>query len=254
MEVHFLVKQPNGKAKKFKLNENEYIVIGRSSNQSQVTLEDQMCSSAHCKVFIKDRKVTIEDLNSKNGIFLNDVRVIQQRLYLQDKIKLGESILFMNEKRMDSESIKLASYKGDLNERLSNFTLELDNFKRGAQGQLQMHRPNSKVFSQVKEKRKKMSPPPKIDSYGIKNKFRNLGAKAIDLSIPLLSFILTMKFITTSNGDFSELVSEVGFLKALITGKILYISAGTIFFALIIHNINKRLPKGSLGEIVFRIN
>ena len=71
MEVHFVVAQEDGRSKKFRLTNEEYVVIGRSKTLCQVYIEDSLCSSTHTKISVQNNAIYIEDLNSKNGVFLN---------------------------------------------------------------------------------------------------------------------------------------------------------------------------------------
>lgn len=125
LEVHFIVAQEDGISKKFKLKTGEYVIVGRSQSRCQVSLADPMCSGTHCKVSVTKKAIFVEDLNSKNGLYLNEVAIIKQNIYIDDRIRLGNSLLFINHSRMDEKSIKIARYEGtDL--RAGNLTLELE--------------------------------------------------------------------------------------------------------------------------------
>src|SRR4051812_26667265 len=68
------------------------IVIGRSSELDMVLVED-MVSRKHAKITVAGGKVTIEDLGSTNGTFVNGEKVKQARLKEGDRILIGTSIL-----------------------------------------------------------------------------------------------------------------------------------------------------------------
>lgn len=76
----------------FPLKNDKQIVIGRSSELDMVLVED-MVSRKHAKISIAEDKITIEDLGSTNGTFVNGEKVRQARLKEGDRILIGTSIL-----------------------------------------------------------------------------------------------------------------------------------------------------------------
>jgi pSer/pThr/pTyr-binding forkhead associated (FHA) protein len=76
----------------FPLKSEKQIIIGRSSELDMVLVED-MVSRKHAKIVVAQGKVTIEDLGSTNGTFVNGEKVKQARLKEGDRILIGTSIL-----------------------------------------------------------------------------------------------------------------------------------------------------------------
>jgi len=76
----------------FPLTTDGEIVIGRSSDTDMVLVED-MVSRKHAKITCTANKLTIEDLRSTNGTFVNGEKVQQGRLKEGDRILIGTSIL-----------------------------------------------------------------------------------------------------------------------------------------------------------------
>jgi hypothetical protein len=76
----------------FPLTADGEIVIGRSSDLDMVLVED-MVSRKHAKISCSNGKITIEDLRSTNGTFVNGEKVEQGRLKEGDRILIGTSIL-----------------------------------------------------------------------------------------------------------------------------------------------------------------
>ncbi len=76
----------------FPLTSDGEIVIGRSSDLDMVLVED-MVSRKHAKITCSNGKITIEDLRSTNGTFVNGEKVEQGRLKEGDRILIGTSIL-----------------------------------------------------------------------------------------------------------------------------------------------------------------
>ncbi|MFR5264862.1 FHA domain-containing protein [Clostridium sp.] len=71
---------------------NNLITLGRKSD-NLIILNDQFVSSHHAKIFINNDECFIEDLNSTNGTFVNEERVLGTRkLMMNDSIRLGSTV------------------------------------------------------------------------------------------------------------------------------------------------------------------
>ena len=68
------------------------IKIGRMSD-NDIVLKDTMVSRHHASIFMKDRTFFVEDLKSKNGTFVNNVRVGSRKLNVGDRITIGKNII-----------------------------------------------------------------------------------------------------------------------------------------------------------------
>jgi Inner membrane component of T3SS, cytoplasmic domain/Domain of unknown function (DUF4388) len=76
----------------FPLNGDKQLIIGRSSELDIVLVED-MVSRKHAKITLAQGKISIEDLGSTNGTFVNGEKVKSSRLKEGDRILVGTSIL-----------------------------------------------------------------------------------------------------------------------------------------------------------------
>jgi len=76
----------------FPLRPNREIVIGRSSDLDMVLVED-MVSRKHAKIVTDGRMVSIQDLGSTNGTFVNGEKVRSMQLKDGDRILVGTSII-----------------------------------------------------------------------------------------------------------------------------------------------------------------
>ena len=76
----------------YPLGENGELVIGRSSDLDMVLIED-MVSRKHAKITLLPGQITISDLGSTNGTFVNGEKVKRARLKEGDRILIGTSIL-----------------------------------------------------------------------------------------------------------------------------------------------------------------
>jgi pSer/pThr/pTyr-binding forkhead associated (FHA) protein len=76
----------------FPLRPNREIIIGRSSDLDMVLVED-MVSRKHAKISTDDHAVSIQDLGSTNGTFVNGEKIRAVRLKEGDRILVGTSII-----------------------------------------------------------------------------------------------------------------------------------------------------------------
>ncbi len=76
----------------FPLKGDKQLIIGRSSELDIVLVED-MVSRKHAKITLSGGKITIEDLGSTNGTFVNGEKVKSSRIKEGDRILVGTSIL-----------------------------------------------------------------------------------------------------------------------------------------------------------------
>src|SRR3712207_855247 len=77
----------------FPLKADKQIVIGRSSELDMVLVED-MVSRKHARIMVNGiGQISIEDLGSTNGTFVNGEKVKQATLKEGDRILIGTSIL-----------------------------------------------------------------------------------------------------------------------------------------------------------------
>ena len=76
----------------FPLRPNREIIIGRSSDLDMVLVED-MVSRKHAKISTDEHSVSIQDLGSTNGTFVNGEKVRAIRLKEGDRILVGTSII-----------------------------------------------------------------------------------------------------------------------------------------------------------------
>jgi pSer/pThr/pTyr-binding forkhead associated (FHA) protein len=99
----------------FPLKMEKQIVIGRSSELDMVLVAD-MVSRKHAKITVASGKITIEDLGSTNGTFVNGEKIKQSRLKEGDRILIGTSILKLIHQGEDAEDLDDASVKQKLEE------------------------------------------------------------------------------------------------------------------------------------------
>ena len=76
----------------YPLTEGQEIVIGRSSELDMVLVEE-MVSRRHARIQLQGGVITIEDLGSTNGTFINGEKIQRAALKESDRILIGTSIL-----------------------------------------------------------------------------------------------------------------------------------------------------------------
>ncbi len=76
----------------YPLREGREVVVGRSSEVDLVLAED-LVSRRHARFEVENGAVTLQDLGSTNGTFLNGQRVKRSRLAEGDRILIGSSLL-----------------------------------------------------------------------------------------------------------------------------------------------------------------
>jgi pSer/pThr/pTyr-binding forkhead associated (FHA) protein len=103
---------------------NSSIVLGRSDKADHVVNDDKV-SGRHCRFTFSLGNLQLDDLRSKNGTFLNGLRVEQSEIFIGDEIKIGGSKIIFALNKMDENTIKTLTYQGQSKDRMSN-VLKLD--------------------------------------------------------------------------------------------------------------------------------
>ncbi|HVO83353.1 MAG TPA: ATP-binding protein [Syntrophobacteria bacterium] len=85
-EVHVLHGAGDGQVQR--LEEDQAIVIGRDRS-CQLCIDDPQISRQHARILRRTDSITIEDLNSSNGTFLNGVRIKTGTWKTNDLVTLG---------------------------------------------------------------------------------------------------------------------------------------------------------------------
>jgi len=97
----------------FPLKGDKQLIIGRSSELDIVLVED-MVSRKHAKISITGGKISIEDLGSTNGTFVNGEKVKTSRLKEGDRILVGTSILKLVKAGANAPELSDAQVKQNL--------------------------------------------------------------------------------------------------------------------------------------------
>lgn len=70
------------------------IVLGRGI-ETDIRVEDDEVSRAHCAIWLEGEKFLAKDLRSRNGTFVNDQRVNEAELKPGDRVRIGHCEFFL---------------------------------------------------------------------------------------------------------------------------------------------------------------
>jgi pSer/pThr/pTyr-binding forkhead associated (FHA) protein len=104
-EPRFALRFISGKYQggEYPLAEGQEIVIGRSSELDMVLVEE-MVSRKHARIALADGTISIEDLGSTNGTFVNGEKVQRGTLREGDRVLIGTNILKVVAAPQDAEA------------------------------------------------------------------------------------------------------------------------------------------------------
>lgn len=114
MKVVLQAKMP-GKEVLFEVGKM-HVTFGRGDGV-HVQMPDTNCSRAHCKFYVENGKFWIEDMASKNGTIVNGIRIQKSVIYLQDKIKVGDTEISIPVEKNSAEVVKHLEFDGDTDAR-----------------------------------------------------------------------------------------------------------------------------------------
>lgn len=271
MEVYFVVVQPIGKPKKFKLQDGEYVIIGRDRNVCQVPLADDMCSIKHAKVSYSNHCVYVEDLGSKNGIYLNGVKIVKQRVYKDDKIKLGDSVMYINTDKLSEEELTYLTYSGQSSRRNQGFTLELvnksksggskgvsENSLTGGKGaNIVMSRRKAAELRYKKERKKSYVKSLDNEDRISKEKMKVLETIAwgIDAMVTGVAFFVFIYIFRMVKADvYYKLSQEYTGLDLYLADDMAFYTFLSLVGAAFVYTRNRSMVSGSIGEKILKIN
>lgn len=264
MEVYFVIAQAIGKAKKFKLNEGEFVIVGRDRESCQVPLADDMCSGKHMKVSLTNNCIYVEDMNSKNGIYLNGVRVIKQRMFKDDKIKLGDSMMYINAEKLTKEAETYLTYNGNFDRKNKGFTLELVTSNHADRTGISKSMVNlsRKKASQNMIKRERQRAYAKQRGAGSakkvskeKKQVLETIALGIDIFLSLFVFYIGILVGKVMHSDvYEELATKYSEIDILFSDEMFIYTLGSFVIASIVYSANRNNATGSIGEKLLKID
>ena len=103
---------PDGNQTEKFLGDNP-LTVGRSPEADIITL-DERASRMHCSIRIWDGEYYVKDLKSKNGTYLNQKRVEMGKIKPGDKIRLGNSILVVDDKKSPGTDTTISNVQDEM--------------------------------------------------------------------------------------------------------------------------------------------
>jgi len=103
---------PDGNLTERLLSDNP-LTVGRSPDADIITL-DERASRMHCGVRLWDGEYYVKDLKSKNGTYLNQKRVEMAKIKPGDKIRLGNSILTVDDKKSAGTDTTISNVQDEM--------------------------------------------------------------------------------------------------------------------------------------------
>ena len=91
------------KGKTFTLAEGQTVEMGRDP-KCQFRLVDSYVASVHCRLVLRDGKVTLTDVGSGAGTEINGQAVQEQQLSANDQVRIGKTTLIFRESQLDEHS------------------------------------------------------------------------------------------------------------------------------------------------------
>jgi pSer/pThr/pTyr-binding forkhead associated (FHA) protein len=180
------------------LDGNYEISFGRS-NKSDQKIPDEFMSNVHCKLVLTPPNLELIDLESKNGTYLNGIRVEHADVFIGDEIKAGTTKISLVPEKMDPNSVSALTFPGSNKDKV-NRSLQLDfTGARSSNQSYGSHYPLEKkpTFSSQKEleARKKAQSKIRLSKQEIKlrNKARATLSSTLDLII--LVFVISLPLI-----------------------------------------------------------
>ncbi|GEM_PF-1527831 len=236
----------NGKEQFAELVLNKPLTIGRTS-RSEVISDDPMMSSVHCRFILKADRLEVYDMESKNGVYLNGIRVLRSEIFVNDSVKIGSTIVTLEPMRMDPDSTSTLTFPGPFKERVEH-ELKIDytaNHKVGGRDDFNIHTSQQQV-------RKKLITPAPLTKAQVKSEHKTKALVAISIDIVLLILIAgigPLKVLSWMSQQAQVEIGKMVIIKADIDHHRLMILAVMVVLAATIFSLINFRKKGfSLGE------
>lgn len=117
------VKTGPHKGKAFEIKDAP-ITVGREESQI-IQILDQGVSRAHAEIFRLGEMCFVRDLNSTNGTYVNDVKVLEECLKVGDELLIGTTLLHFEEGSPDRPPGHGVEFEGEEGARIETSTVEL---------------------------------------------------------------------------------------------------------------------------------
>lgn len=225
---------------------NTSVIFGRSSRATFKVI-DELMSSTHCQIMLAPPHLEIVDLGSKNGTYLNGIRIEQAELFLGDEIKIGGTKLTIVQDKMDPKTIAALTFPGRAVDRNShNLHLDFSGARNNNQALLKSvskndKRPTPGSIDKEVETRIAAHSKIKLSKHEIRIKFKKKSSLASMLDAVLMVFSLAAPLFV---------INLLILLRAPIMdgNRLQIIAIAEVVSVLVIYLMNFKLMKFTLGE------
>ncbi|MCT4642357.1 MAG: FHA domain-containing protein [Bacteriovoracaceae bacterium] len=125
MGIHLILKL-NDKIYNLYVPRDKALIIGRGDN-ADCRINNKNISKTHCKFYIEKKQIYIKDLDSKNGVILNGIKIDKQAVHLNDIINIGDCEIVVDRERLNYEALELLGNDVDM---ARDFNIELEQQKK----------------------------------------------------------------------------------------------------------------------------
>lgn len=223
------------------------VVFGRSGAVDFI-IEDNKMSSKHCRMLLKEDRLELHDLSSKNGTYLNGIRIDQSEVFIGDEVRIGDTFITLLASKLEPSIIEILTFPGPFKERMQ-YELKAD-FTGAREKNQDWNKTHpgehSSVFSMKEvELRKRAKTKIRLSKDEIRSKSPLLSSLSfvIDLSILLAMILIPVYFINRVTRDGFIGISAEHFLSS----KIIYITVLEII-VIGIYLTSQRYMKYTVGE------
>jgi pSer/pThr/pTyr-binding forkhead associated (FHA) protein len=208
----------------YKIENLQSISFGRNE-KANIKIPDELMSGLHLNFDLNFPRLKVTDLNSKNGTYLNDIKIEQSDVFIGDEIKLGNTKITIAKEKMTQEEVAGLSFKGTTIER-NHQELKLDysrlNTINTGHGTIEPR------TNQGMQERKKNKGNLKLTKHEIKlqNKVKSTLASGLDTLMLLFSFgaplVLFNIILLKTNLHLGSMKIVILFLSSLASTGIFY--------------------------------
>ena len=252
MRVFINIKEANGRNRQFPVSEAP-LKIGRGS-AAEVKVDDSLCSQLHISFYVNDEQLFLEDLASKNGVYLNGVQVYKQRVYTGDLIKIGKTEIQISETKNSHDVLQKLSSENDRSN--GNITIELEDRSEIEKRQTLNPAKLKKEMEYIKNA-KLYSGAPKVEEKSPHRflAFKDFLAVLIDLFLALLIFMSS--YVLLKNLEpalYQEKLADGATFRDLLSKDVFLYTIGGIVAGGVFFKWSRSRDSGSVGEKIMKLD
>ena len=221
--------------------------FGRSTGSDQL-IDDGKMSGKHCRILLREDRLEIFDLSSKNGTYLNGIRIDQSEIFIGDEIRIGDTFLTLLASKLEPTTVDVLTFPGPFKERVQ-YELKADftgaREKNQAWNKRHPSEKSSAFSSHEVDLRKRARTKIRLSKDEIRSKSPLLSTLSfvIDLAILLVMILLPVYFISrASQSGFAGLPPE-----HFTTSKVVYIGIMEVV-VIALYLSSQKYMKYTIGE------